>query len=111
VDRRRLPKTKEQLKEKNRKLHQELDELMKHYTENVYGEIKTLKRCYKEAKDDLTPSYTKFKRVIKHVTSPEVLEKCQVPEHKHVKENNCKTYSFYKCYVLLIFNDLLSLTF
>lgn len=82
-----LPKTKDQLKEKNRKLRKELDTLRRQYRENVWSVIENLKRHYDETKHDLTPSYETLKRLIKISTSDEVLEGCRVPEHKHSVQN------------------------
>ena len=82
-----LPKTKDQLKEKNRKLRKELDTLRRQYKDNVYSVIERLKGEYEETKHDLTPSYEKLKHLIKEATSEEVLEGCRVPEHKHSVQN------------------------
>lgn len=82
-----LSKTKEQLKEKNRKLRKELGAVSHQYRENVWSVIKNLKKRYDEIKYDLTPSYEKLKRLIKSSTSDDVLERCRVPEHKHSVQN------------------------
>ena len=82
-----LPKTKDHLKEKNRKLRKELDTLRRQYRDNVYSVIERLKGEYDETKHDLTPSYEKLKHLIKEATSEEVLEGCRVPEHKHSVQN------------------------
>nr|XP_034317525.1 uncharacterized protein LOC105341738 [Crassostrea gigas] len=82
-----LPKTKEQLKEKNRKLRKELGTVGSQYRENVWSVIKNLKKRYDEIKYDLMPGYEKLKRLIKSSTSDEVLEGCRVPEHKHSVQN------------------------
>lgn len=89
-----LPKTKDQLKEKNRKLRKELDTLRRQYRENVWSVIENLKRHYDETKHDLTPSYETLKRLIKISTSDEVLEGCRVPEHKHSVQNKGIDHSF-----------------
>ncbi|XP_056019729.1 uncharacterized protein LOC125667933 isoform X2 [Ostrea edulis] len=89
-----LPKTKDQLKEKNRKLRKELDDLRRIYKDNVYKVIENLKRHYNETKHDLTPSYDKLKHLIKYATSEEVLEQCRVPDHKHSVQNKGIDHSF-----------------
>nr|XP_022313630.1 uncharacterized protein LOC111118439 isoform X3 [Crassostrea virginica] len=89
-----LPKTKDQLKEKNRKLRKELDTLRRQYKDNVYSVIERLKGEYDETKHDLTPSYEKLKHLIKEATSEEVLEGCRVPEHKHSVQNKGIDRSF-----------------
>ncbi|XP_062589480.1 uncharacterized protein LOC134251137 isoform X1 [Saccostrea cucullata] len=89
-----LPKTKDQLKEKNRKLRKELDSLRRQYRDNVYSVIENLKRRYNETKTDLTPSYEKLKHLIKEATSDEVLEQCKLPEHKHSVQNKGVDHSF-----------------
>lgn len=75
--------TKEQLKEKNRKLRKELGTVRSQYKENVWSVIKNLKQCCDETKYDLMPNYEKLKCLIKSSTTDEVLEKCRVPKHKH----------------------------
>eukprot|EP00105_Crassostrea_gigas_P025919 XP_011446673.1 PREDICTED: uncharacterized protein LOC105341708 [Crassostrea gigas] len=83
-----LPKTKEQLQEKNRKLRIELGTVSSQYRENVWRVIENLRRHNDETLYDLMPSYETLKRLIKSSTSNEVLEKCRVPEHEHSVQNN-----------------------
>lgn len=82
-----MPKTKDQLKEKNRKLRKELGTVGSQYRENVWSVIKNLKKRYDEIKYDLMPGYEKWKRLIKSSTSDDVLEGCRVPGHKHSVQN------------------------
>lgn len=94
-----LPKTKEQLQEKNRKLRIELGTVSSQYRENVWRVIENLRRHNDETLYDLMPSYETLKRLIKSSTSNEVLEKCRVPEHEHSVQNNkvscCNTNGIY----------------
>lgn len=82
-----LPKTKEQLKEKNRKLRSELDTVRRQYQENVYNVVENLKQHCDQTKQNLTPDYETLKHLIKTSTSNEVLEGCRAPEHKHSIKN------------------------
>lgn len=82
-----LPKTKEQLKEKNRKLRSELDTVRRQYQENVYNVVENLKQHCDQTKQNLTPDYETLKHLIKSSTSNEVLEGCRAPEHKHSIKN------------------------
>lgn len=82
-----LPKTKEQLKEKNRKLRSELVTVRRQYQENVYNVVTNLKQHCDKTKQNLTPDYETLKHLIKTSTSNEVLEGCRAPEHKHSIKN------------------------
>lgn len=84
-----LPKTKEQLKEKNRKLRNELDTVRRQYQENVYNVIENLKQHCDQTKQNLTPDYETLKHLSYQILdySNEVLEGCRAPEHKHSIKN------------------------
>lgn len=79
--------TKEQLKEKNRKLRKELGTVRSQYEENVWSVIKNLKQCYDKRKNDLMSKHETLKRLIESSTTDEILERCRVPEHKHSIQN------------------------
>ncbi|XP_061191825.1 uncharacterized protein LOC133200104 [Saccostrea echinata] len=72
-----LPKTKDQLKERNLKLRKELDDLRRQYEDNVYSVIENLKRQYYRTKTDPC-RYEILKEIIKEATSDENLEQSDV---------------------------------
>lgn len=82
-----LPMTKEQLKEKNRKLRKELGTVRSQYEENVWSVIKNLEQCYDKRKNNLMSKHETLKRLIESSTTDEILERCRVPEHKHSIQN------------------------
>ncbi|XP_062589531.1 uncharacterized protein LOC134251177 [Saccostrea cucullata] len=80
-----LPKTKDQLKEKNLKLRKELDDLRRQYEVNVYSVIENLKTQYYRTKLDPC-RYERLKESIKEATSDENLEQTDVVPGKDISE-------------------------
>ena len=82
-----IPKTKEQLKEKDLKLRKELNDLRKHY-KTVYQVIQNLGSEYERSKENLVfTRYGYLKFLIKQATTEDNLAHSRPPDHKHSVAN------------------------